>query len=116
MRCIAVDEKNDMYIGENGNLALNSGIDAIMQACANAVKAQLGEMILETNRGIPNFQTVWNGAPNIAQFEAFLRRTILEVEGVTNILNLTTRVNNGTLFYEVDIQTIYGSEVLNGEL
>lgn len=113
-KMIAVDSNNDIYVKNDGNLAINNDLAAVSQNCENAVKAQLGEMIFAVDRGVPNFQTIWNGSPNLAQFEASLRQTILQVEGVLEITDLTTRVDGGILFYIATIQTIYGSTVLNG--
>ncbi len=114
MKNIAVNERNDIYIKDDGVLAINSGLAAVMQTCSNAAKAQLGEMILQTNRGVPNFQTVWNGAPNVAQFRAYLLRTLLSVQDVIEIRELTIDVTGGILNYQATIVTIYGTGVLNG--
>lgn len=114
MKTLAVDGNNDIYIARDGNLALNTGLLAVQETCAQAAKAQLGEMVLDTQRGIPNFQTVWNGKPNIAQFEAYLRRTLLGVQGVIGITELTITVESDILTYSASITTIYGSGVING--
>ncbi len=114
MRNLATDDNNDLYIQRDGRLAINENLEAVLQACEHAVKAQLGEMILATQQGMPNFQTIWNGAPNVAQFEAYLRATILSVAGVTEIQGLTIQVINGILLYQATIVTIYGRGALNG--
>jgi hypothetical protein len=111
---ISSDEKNDIYIGANGNLSISSGLNAVMQAAQQAVQTQLGEMIYATDKGIPNFSAVWNGAANIAQFDAALRRTLLAVEHVIGIDDLTISVQGNKLSYTVIIQTDFGSGALNG--
>ena len=113
-RVIAVDSKNDLYIGPDGSLALADGLRAVMQAAQQAAQTQLAEMIYAVDQGLPNFAAVWNGAANIAQFEAYLRRAITDVEGVTSIQDLTTTISGNKLSYRVTIQTIYGPGVLNG--
>ena len=113
-KTLAVDSNNDIYVGSDGNLAIAENIDATMQNAAQAVKAQLGEMILAIDQGMPNFQTIWNGAPNVPQFEGYLRATILAVENVLEIQDLTIVSLNGTLQYQAQILTSYGSMVLNG--
>lgn len=113
-KTLAVDENNDIYIGNDGNLAIVTGIEATLQACAQAVQAQLGEMILAVDQGMPNFQTIWNGAPNVPQFEGYLRSTILGVENVLEIEDLTITPENGILSYQAQILTSFGSAVLNG--
>lgn len=108
-----VNSDNDIFINSSGNLDIQTGIKATLQACAQISKAQLGEMIYEAQSGIPNFQVVWVGVPNLAQFEAYLRTALLSVEGVSNILNLTTSISNNVLSYTAVIQTIYGQGSLN---
>ena len=110
----SVNEFNDIYIGEDGNLSLSFGLRAVEQACEQAAKTQLGEMIYQTNQGIPNFQTIWSGGnPNIAQFDAALRVAILAVNGVTGIQSLNISASNNTLSYTAQINTIYGPGTLN---
>lgn len=114
MRVIAVDENNDLYIGADGSLAMATGLDAVMQAAQQAAQTQLGEMQYAVDQGLPNFATVWNGAANLSQFEAALRRTILAVNHVTGIQDLTVAVANNALSYVATIQTDYGRGALNG--
>lgn len=113
-RIFAVDKNNDLYINEQGMLAINTGLQSVLQNCEHAAKAQLNEMVLNYDQGVPNFQTIWNGSPNIAQFRAGLRRAILAVEGVTNIDSLEITVSNNVLSYSAIIATIYGPGILNG--
>lgn len=110
----ATNALNDIYIGADGNLAIAMGEQAVLQACATAAKAQLGEMVLAINNGIPNFQTVWVGAPNLAIFQSYLRRTLQNVEGVIEVTELTTSVDGGVLSYTATIRTIYGLAAING--
>jgi hypothetical protein len=116
MKTLAVDSNNDIYVGNDGNLSVNLDLQATIETCAQAAKAQLGEMVLDMQRGIPNFQTVWNGKPNVAQFEAYLRRTITEVPTVTGITELTIVTEGDILNYSASITTIYGSGVINESL
>lgn len=113
-RVLAVNAKNDLFIGADGSLATAAGLDAVMQACQQAAQTQLGEMIYSTEEGVPNFDAVWNGSPKVAQFEAFLRRTLLAVPDVTGIVSLDTLVAANRLSYRVEIQTIYGTGTING--
>jgi hypothetical protein len=113
-RVFTVDSNNDLIIAGDGNLAISSDLAATLQACEHAAKAQLSEMVLAVDEGIPNFQTVWTGAPSVIQFEAYLRRSLLAVVGVLDIVELTTVVANNILSYNVTIATIYGEGVING--
>lgn len=111
---LAVNENNDLFIGVEGSLALRTGLPGVMQAAEHAAKTQLGEMIYAVDEGLPNFATVWNGSPNTAQFEAFLRRALMSVEGVVEVSQLTITLAGQVLQYRATIKTIYGTGVLNG--
>jgi hypothetical protein len=106
---LAVDGKNDLYVGANGSLATVAGLDAVMQAAQQAAQTQLGEMLYAVDQGVPNFATVWNGAPNVPQFGAFLRRTLLAVENVTGVESVEVTRSGNVLTYVARIQTIYGT-------
>lgn len=111
---LAVDTNNDLYLNRTGNIAVSNELLAVIQACEHIAKSQLFEMVLAQERGIPNFETIWRGSPNVAQFEAFMRRNLLTVAGVTEIESLETQVADNTLIYIARIKTIYGIGVLNG--
>jgi predicted hotdog family 3-hydroxylacyl-ACP dehydratase len=121
-RCFAVDENNDLYINANGNLAIVNDLEATLQACAHSAKALLGEMVLNTNLGLPNFQTIWVGVPNVAQWEAALRVAFQNVEGVIGVQSLTItqekettgRIVNTVLSYVAVILTEFGVGTVNG--
>lgn len=121
-QCFAVDKKNDLFIGIKGNLAIVGALEATLQACAHSAKAILGEMVLNTNLGLPNFETIWVGVPNVAQWEAALRVAFQSVAGVIQVQSITItqveekkgNITNNALAYTATILTIYGTGTLNG--
>lgn len=113
-RVFTVDANNDLILAGDGNLSISSDLEAVLQACEHAAKAQLTEMVLAVDQGVPNFQTLWNGAPNVLQFESYLRRQLLAVPGVLDVASLTSSVANNILSYTATIQTIYGEGAING--
>lgn len=113
-RTLAVNANNDLFLGADGNLALVTALEAVLQTCEHVAKAQLGEMVLATSAGIPNFQTVWVGVPNLSQFDAALLAALQSVPDVTRVTALTTSVSGGVLSYTATIQTIYGTGDING--
>lgn len=110
----ATNEKNDLYIGLDGRLVVVSGIDAVLNACQTAAQAQLGEMVLAVDQGVPNFETIWTSSANVAQFEAYVKRAIMSVDGVKGIENFSVKVQNNKVIYNARIQTIYGTGEING--
>jgi hypothetical protein len=85
-----------------------------LQDCAQVAKLQLGEAVLNTNLGVPYFQTVWNGVPNIQQFTSSLRSAFLSVTGVVEVVSLITSQTDNVLSYTAVIRTIYGSGGISG--
>jgi len=113
-KVFSVNSNNDIYIDPDGNLAIATGQEALLQACASAAKAQFREMVLAFDQGVANFQTIWTDATNIAQFEFYVRKAIKSVEGVLEIVELTAVAQNNVVSYTATIRTIYGEAALNG--
>jgi len=108
---------NDIYIAPNGNLAILQGQAAVQGACQSVSLLRLGEAILSTTSGIPFLQAVFNGTPNVAVYESYLRTAILNVEGVIAIQSLTISVSAGVLTYRATIQSIFGeAEIISAEI
>lgn len=100
---------NDLYLDADGNISLSFDIQAALQACAQAAQTLLGEMVFNVNQGIPYFQTVWVGVPNIQQFNAALRAAFLAVPNVVEVISLLTSQLNDTLTYSAVIRTTFGN-------
>lgn len=109
---LAVDSNNDLYTDEARNLVLLSGVAAVQQNCGHALKTTLGECVLDLPRGLPNFEAVWNGRPNLAQYEAAALAALQAVEGVVQVVAFEPSRVNDTLQYAATIQTIYGRATL----
>lgn len=113
MRTIATNAANDIYIGPTGLLVTAADLDAVLQSCAQAAKAQLGEMVFNADEGMPNFQTVWQNASSTAPYEAALRLTLMAVPNVIEVTDIEVTVNANVLFYTATIRTIYGEGVIS---
>jgi hypothetical protein len=113
---LGLNENNDLFLDDTGNIAIFSALSAAVQNCSTATKAQLGEMIFANDSGMPNFQVVWVGQPNIPQFEAALRSTLSAVPDVTAVLDINTTRTDDILNYTATISTIYGNGVINGNI
>lgn len=107
----------DLYLTPDGNIAMAYDLQAVLQACAEAAQTILGEMVFNVNAGIPYFQTVWVGVPNVAQFTAALRTAFLAVGGgglVVEVVSLITSQVGSVLTYNAIIRTIYGTGPIVG--
>jgi hypothetical protein len=105
---------NDLYIGPDGNLAIVYDLQAVLQACEHAAKAQLGEMFLATDQGIPNFQLIWVGVPNLIQWQAALRSAWLNIPDVVDIVSLIGDQVGDILTYTAIIRTSFGTGAISG--
>lgn len=108
------DANNDLYVAADGNLAFGSGLSAVVQSVQNATQAIRGECVFDIELGLPNFETIWNGAPNVGQYESALRSAILAVPGVRDILSLEIAANADAVGYTARILTDFGAGVVNG--
>lgn len=111
---LAVNAQNDLYLEPSGNIALASGLEATLQACAQEAKTILGEMVLATDRGIPYFEVVFVGQPSVPQFSAALRLAWSTVPHVIEVTSLAIGQAGNTLTYEATITTDYGQGVISG--
>ena len=112
----SVNANNDLFIGVDGNIAMSEDLDAVLFTCENAVKAQLGEMFLQVDRGLPNFEILWVGNPNFVIFEGILRQALETVPGVEQVVSLDINRENDVFSYRAVILTQYGQGVINGGL
>ena len=109
-------DQNDIYLDAENNLSLSFDLQAALESCAETAKTILGEMIFNVDQGIPYFETVWVGSPNITQFVAALRSALLRVPNVTEIISLIPAVNSGILSYSALIRTTFGVTSLVGTI
>jgi hypothetical protein len=109
-----LNDQNDLYLDASGNLAILSGLPAVEQCCATASKGQLGEMILETVLGLPNFEAVWIGTPNYSVWQSYLVNALNNVFGVNEVTSITFSAENGNLSYIATIASQYGPAEIIG--
>jgi hypothetical protein len=110
---IGVNDNNDIFLDEAGNLTMVSNLTACMQACQQAAQAQRGEMQFHLNRGVPNFQVLWNGAPNVAQWRAALREELLLTADVVSVEALNVVLADNEANYTATIKSVFGTGGIN---
>ena len=114
VQTIAVDVNNDLYLNEAGNIAFSYNLQAVLELCEHAMKTRLGECVLNTDEGLPYFEVVFNGVPNLLQFEGAAREALIQIEGVTEIVDFVMTLVDNTLQYTATIKTIYGQGAISG--
>jgi len=117
-----VNANNDLFIGPNGNLVILQGNQAVAAACVSTSRASLGEEVLAVKSGLPFFQAVFVGVPNIPAFNSALIQALQQVQGVVSVTNVTSsliKLANGktALSYTATIESQYGlTFTIKGEI
>lgn len=115
MKTLSVNENNDMH-AQNGLLVVAADLEATRQRCTQVMQTVRGEMIYALDQGIPFYQTVWTGSPNLLAFEAAARDALSEIPTVTGVSSFSSRISANVLTYEATINTIYGATIVNGSV
>ncbi|USP46969.1 hypothetical protein [Alcaligenes faecalis] len=108
------DENNDFVTLPNGNLAMVTDAQAVAQEAKHFAATVRAEMIHAYDEGIPFLREAFSKQPNLAQFEASLRRRLLSTPNVTGIVSLDIQIDGETLVYTATLQTTYGMVTING--
>lgn len=116
MRAFAENENRDIYLAPNGQLATVDGLPAVLQLCKSAVEGQQGEMIYSASRGVPTARAVWDGAPNLQQFEFSVRKVLRGVEGVQEVTQFSAEIVGDSVSYQATIKTVFGVDQINGSV
>ena len=116
VQTLATNGNNDLFVNASSGFTMLSWQSAIAAACGTACKAQLGEMVLKTGLGLPNFSLVWNGTPDYQLWQSYLQNTILSVEGVQDVQSIRLSAAQHKLLYQAEITTIYGPTTIRGSV
>jgi hypothetical protein len=109
MTIAATADTNDLYLDIYGNVAVVHDIEAVLQNCAHVMQTQLGECVLDIERGIPNFETVWTSQARLPQYEFAAIQALQSVPGVVEVLEFTSFFVGDVMKYSATIKTIYGT-------
>lgn len=113
MKTLSVDATNDIY-AKNGVLAVADGLECIRQQCTQAMQTIRGEMLFAADQGLPYFEVIWTGQPNLIAFDAAAREALMRVNGVEFINAFSASISNSELKYSVEIATKYGALAVYG--
>jgi len=113
---LAIDNNNDIYLDASGNIAVASGLQAVLMVCKNVSQTRLGEMVLQTDQGLPMQQALFIGQPNVLRYESALRKALLNVSGVVSVISIAVTVVDNTFRYVAIILTEFGRGVVDGDI
>ena len=107
MRAFKRDSNNDFTLS-NKDIAMVNDLQSVMTNCESAVQTLLFEQLYNYENGLPNFELIWNGNPNLRQYEVALRSALLKVDGELKIISLNAKMENNILSYKAVIETQFG--------
>ena len=108
---IGLNANRDLYLDSTNNLAILTGVQALLQSCQARVEAQLREMLYAFNQGMPTMDTVFR-QQRIAQFVAAGRARIGSVVGVVQVKSFVVKIQGGVLTYTATILTQYSPKIM----
>ena len=114
MRTLGTDASNDLNLLPTGTLQVLRDIDAVSQTARQYASTLLGEMIHAADQGVPFFGVAFGTQPNLSQFEAVMRRRILECPNVQQVIELSAQQTGDVLGYTATIVTDFGTGTING--
>lgn len=116
VQTLQLNQNNDLFLNSSNSLTMLTGINAVAAACNTAAQTQLGECVLQTGVGLPNFQSLWVGVPDYAIWQSYLENTLLNVPGVASVQSITLSQLQGVLNYVAEINSIYGAATVQGAI
>lgn len=112
---IAVNCENDIYL-INGDIAMVDGKDAKAQIISAALRTRRGELQLDTERGIPYFDTIFQSGSryNTQLWEAYVRKTVMEFDFVKSISSFDYDIDykTGMIKYTLAIEGTDGTQIV----
>ena len=103
---------NDIFLS-SGQIAMSTGKPAYATIIECAVRTRLGELPLDTDQGLPYFETVFQSSRLTPDFEAALRSRIASLYFVEEVTSLKTEFdrNRSALSYEATVRTVDGEDL-----
>lgn len=101
---LALNNKWDIYVNNDGNIATVEDDYAIAQNCANAVRLFTNDAYFNKDKGIPHFdiELGHKAIPNRSTLINRIRQAVLEVDGV-NDAEITLDFDNTNRTYTGEI-------------
>ena len=111
---LALDANHDLLVS-GIDLALVDGAEQVRQQLLIKLKLWRGEWFLDTEFGTPYLQQILGKQLTMSGAIVALRKSILEVQGVRQILSFSYKFNNSTRKLEVEFtaDTPYGIVEVN---
>jgi hypothetical protein len=113
---LAIDQTtNDLYLEDDGNLALATNAKAVGEHARQRLQTYLGEWFLDTSCGVPWLDQIFGQAYDSALAESVVKAELLDTDGVTDITSFSVsfdRATRGVIIHDVEVLTMF-DEVVN---
>ena len=118
MKTFAQDSHNDIRIGSDGQFATVNGLDAYSAVIANVVRTVRGELQLDTERGVPYFETVFKSINGIDIWKSEVRKIVNGLSFVKSIVSFDVSWDplSKKLNYEMVVETDEGKVTVGQSL
>lgn len=113
MQTIAINENNDIYIDDSGNLAIKKDLPALGDIYINKIQTLKNEL-LYSDKGIDYFNTIFANPTYPDLFQNELQNEIVNTESTISIDSFESKQENDIYKYVAKIQTEYGELYING--
>lgn len=111
MKTFALDENHDIFLDEQGNIAMLEGQAQIAQDVATSCLVDLGEAEFDTERGVPYNQILGEPA-DMSLLQEYIdreaKRCDSDVLGATIINDRLDNENDRRLSFEIMVSTTEG--------
>ena len=106
----------DIYLDVNGNLAIKSEEQALLDILTNRIRTRKYEIQYDMNKGVPYFETIFVNTGMLGLWRSYVIDEIENTDGVISVESLIYSLDeeNKKLSYTFQIRTIYGETELNG--
>ena len=115
MKTFSQDSHNDIRIGSDGQFVTVDGLDAYSTVIADVVRTVRGELQLDTERGVPYFETVFKSVNGIDIWKSDVRKRVLALSFVRSIDSFSASWNteNHILSYSMTVSTDNGTVTIS---
>lgn len=107
-------EPADLYLEEDGNLAIVRNAEAVGQHVRQRLLTHAGEWFLDTRAGVPWLRDILGGQFNAVLAEAVIKAEVLDTDGVVDISSFSVRFDRnsrGLSAFGIEVGTEYDTEV-----
>ena len=104
----------DLYLPDGRNLAILSGVDAVVQGIRQRTKMRGGENIFNVGEGVDYFGSIFSPQPDYDNARKSISDAILSCPDVVSIEQLIITIADNKFAYVADIMTIYGASQITG--